>query len=86
MRTKCRFRNASFDETITLLSKKPRAKRAMMTHGNMFKAKKPLWQGDEYEKTNDHHDKGFEHKHGRKTPKVSLAPVQFTKRRLDGET
>ena len=86
MKTKGRFKNATFDQALTLLSKNPRARRATMATGNMFKAKKKLWDGDEYEKTNDHSDKGYEHKHGRKTPKVSLASVAFTTRKLDGET
>ena len=86
MRTKGRFKDATLDQALELLSKSPRERRATMTHGNMFKAKKKLWEDDEYEKTNDHSDKGYEHKHGRKTPKVSLAEVKFTKRRLDGET
>ena len=86
MKTKGRFKNATFDQALTLLSKTPGERRATMAHGNMFKAKKKLWEDDEYEKTERHSDKGYEHKFGRKTPKVSLAPVSFTKRRLDGET
>lgn len=83
---KGRYRHASFDETLTLLSKSRRSRRATMIHGNMFKGKKKLWEEGEYEKTNSHDDKGYEHKYGRKTPKVSLAPVGFATRRLDGET
>jgi len=86
MKTKGRFKDATLDQALTLLSKTPRQRRATMATGNMFKAKKKLWEEGEYEKTNDHSDKGYEHKFGRKPPKVSLAPVSFTKRRLDGET
>jgi hypothetical protein len=86
MKTKGRFKDATLDQALTLLSKTPRQRRATMATGNMFKAKKPLWAEGEYEKTDSAQDKGYEHKHGRKTPKVSLAEVKFTNRRLDGET
>ena len=86
METKGRFKNASFDQALTLLSKTPRQRRATMSHGNMFKGKKKLWEGEEYEQTEKKDDSGFGHSHARKKPKISLAPVQFTNRRLNGET
>ena len=86
MDTKARFKNASFDQALTLLSKTPRQRRATMSHGNMFKGKKKLWEEGEYEQTEKKDDSGFGHVHTRKKPAVSLAAVKFTKRRLDGET
>ena len=82
---KARYRHASFDEALEALKKrKPAGKNSFMRSARMFRKKKKLWEDDEYEKTESIHATGITNKQSK--PKVSLPNIQFTKRRLDGET
>ena len=81
---KARFRNASLSEAVKIVGKKRRNKNPFMATARMFRGAKKLWEGDEYERAVSPREKGIRNKMAK--PKVTLPAVQFTKRRLDGET
>jgi hypothetical protein len=84
MQTKGRFKDASFSQAVDLISKTPRQKTMTMALGKMFRGKKKLWDEGEYENTNSIHATGVRKK--RPPKKVTLPIVQFTQRKMDGET
>ena len=84
MQTKGRYKDASLSQALTLVTKTPRQKKMMMVHGKMFRGKKKLWDEGEYENTNSIHATGVRKK--RPPKKVTLPTVQFTQRKMDGET